>query len=85
MLDRKLVDQAASGRASTSTAAAPARKRCSWTPRNIAECASSAAYLNDMNPPDAMEFLVGRLQKTKNERRVFDEHEYEDLVVNNHA
>ena len=33
----------ASGRRSTSTAAAPARKRCCWTPRSIAACASSAA------------------------------------------
>ena len=31
--------------------------------------------LNDMNPPDAMELLVTRLQKTKTQRRVPDEHE----------
>ena len=31
--------------------------------------------LNDMNPPDAMELLVTRLQKTKTQRRVPHEHE----------
>ena len=35
--------------------------------------------LHDMNPPDAMEFLTSRLQKIKDERRVFDEYEYEGV------
>ena len=35
--------------------------------------------LNDMNPPDAMELLVSRLQKTKSNAEFLDEHEYEDV------
>ncbi len=37
--------------------------------------------LNDMNPPDAMELLVTRLQKTKTQRRVPHEHECEGLMI----
>ena len=36
--------------------------------------------LNDMNPPEAMELLVTRLQKTKTQRRVPHEHEHEEVT-----
>ena len=74
VLDRKLVDQRIwpaidinrSGTRSEEMLLDPEEHRRVCILRRV---------LNDMNPPDAMELLVTRLQKTKTQRRVPDEHE----------
>ena len=54
---------AASGRPSTSTPAARARKSCCWTRRSWSWSTGCAACCRDMNPVEAMELLRSRLEK----------------------
>ena len=74
VLDRKLVDKRI-WPAIDINGSGTRREEMLLDPEEHRRICMLRRVLNDMNPPDAMELLVTRLAKTREQRRVLDEHE----------
>ena len=79
VLDRKLVDRRV-WPAIDINRSGTRREEMLMDPEEHRRVCVMRRVLSDMNAPDAMELLVTRLQKTKTQRRVLDEHEHERLM-----
>ena len=80
VLDRKLVDRRI-WPAIDINRSGTRREEMLMDPEEYRRVCVLRRVLSDMNSPDAMELLVTRLQKTKIERRVSDEHEHERVKI----